>query len=421
MSVFESIRVALDMLRLHKMRSFLTMLGVIIGVMSVSLIVILVNGFSGFINNQFKSLSADGIYVIYDPTRLRDGDSSGQLEGVDEDVKRYIMDRVPQVNTVSGLLEAGNHTVKFEGREVEGVKVLATDVNNHILMKKDVITGRLISQDDVDRLQNSAVISESLAEKVFGKRNSPTALTFGGKDPVGQTILLPGLTLEVVGVMKRPPQIGGPPSDDVIEIASTTAQRKWIGGRTYTYLMAQAKPGVPLDEAMDELWKQLMVLSNNRPIFRVDSNQSILNIFGTIIGSIGVVLAGVAAMSLLVGGIGIMNIMLVSVKERTREIGLRKAVGAQKGTILLQFLVEAAVLSLVGGMIGMGVAWVLGLLVSVISVQAKFPNENGLQASFPFVWAGIAMAFSALIGIVFGLFPAYSAAKLDPIVALRYE
>lgn len=411
MSIFESIRVALDMLILHKMRSFLTMLGVIIGVMSVCLIVIVVQGFKSFIESSFSGLAADGIYVIYDPTRLRDGSGGGDLEGTDEAVKRFIEERAPSVQTVSGLVECGSHTVKSEGKDIKNVKVTATDVNNHALMKKELLTGRLISQEDIDRMSNSAVISENLGKALFGE----------AEQAMGKVLQLPGITLEVVGVMKRPPQIGGPPEDNVIEIAYTTAQRKWIGGRTYSYLMVRAADGYTVDQAMDELWKQLMVLSSNKPIFRVDSNQSVLAIFGSIIGSIGIVLSGIAALSLLVGGIGIMNIMLVSVKERTREIGLRKAVGAQGNAILLQFLVEAAVLGVVGGLIGMAFAWGLGQLVSILTVQVKFPNEGGLKAGFPIEWAIVATMFSAMIGVIFGLFPAVSASKLDPIVALRYE
>jgi len=411
MNVFESIRIALDMLVLHKMRSFLTMLGVIIGVMSVCLIVIVVQGFKSFIENQFSGLAADGIYIIYDPSRLRRGARGGDLEATDESVKRFIEQRVKSVQTVSGLVECGSHTVKSEGKDIKNVKVTSTDVNNHVLMKKELLTGRLISQEDVDLMSNSAVISESLAKNLFGEAT----------EGMGKILQLPGITLEVVGVMKRPPQIGGPPEDNVIEIAYTTAQRKWIGGRSYTYLMARAADGMKVEDAMDDLWKQLMILSNNKPVFRVDSNQSVLAIFGTIIGSIGIVLSGIAALSLFVGGIGIMNIMLVSVKERTREIGLRKSVGAQSNAVLVQFLVEAAVLSVVGGLIGMAMAWGLGQLVSLLTVQVKFPNENGLKAGFPIEWAVIATLFSAFIGVIFGLFPAVSASKLDPIVALRYE
>jgi putative ABC transport system permease protein len=162
----------------------------------------------------------------------------------------------------------------------------------------------------------------------------------------------------------------------------------------------------------------MMKKSGNRPVYRVDSRQSFLDLFQAIVGAAGILLAAIAALSLLVGGIGIMNIMLVSVTERTREIGLRMAVGAQRAAILIQFLVEAAVLSLVGGLIGMLCAMALGYGGALIlKVVAKLT----IPVAFPWL-AGIgALLFSAAVGMVFGLFPAWSASRLDPIVALRSE
>jgi putative ABC transport system permease protein len=164
-----------------------------------------------------------------------------------------------------------------------------------------------------------------------------------------------------------------------------------------------------------------MIKSGNRAIYRVDSRESIINTFGLILNSIGVVLGGIAALALLVGGIGIMNIMLVSVTERTREIGLRKAVGARKSIIITQFLVESAMLSLVGGLIGMAVAYGFGSLITVMTKGMAWPNDEGLTTPFPLSAALMASAFSVAIGVVFGLYPAARAAQLSPIEALRTE
>jgi putative ABC transport system permease protein len=172
---------------------------------------------------------------------------------------------------------------------------------------------------------------------------------------------------------------------------------------------------------MDDVWQALMLKSNNRAVYRVDSRESIINVLGQVVNAIGKVLAAIAALSLLVGGIGIMNIMLVSVTERTREIGLRKAVGARRMVILSQFLVESAMLSLVGGLIGMGVAYGFGTLITVVTKATGFPNSDGLLTPFPVTAAVMASAFSALIGVVFGLYPAARAAQLSPIEALRTE
>jgi putative ABC transport system permease protein len=183
----------------------------------------------------------------------------------------------------------------------------------------------------------------------------------------------------------------------------------------------EPKPGVPTQVTMDKIWEAMMAKSENRRVYRVDSSESMLNVFNGILAGAGTILAAIAALSLLVGGIGIMNIMLVSVTERTREIGLRKAVGARGATVLLQFLVEAGTLSLVGGLIGMGIAYGLGSLVTIITSNMNWPNEGGLPTPFPIVAAVFAAAFSAIVGMVFGFYPAVSAAKLDPIVALRRE
>ncbi|MBS1716775.1 MAG: FtsX-like permease family protein [Armatimonadetes bacterium] len=200
-----------------------------------------------------------------------------------------------------------------------------------------------------------------------------------------------------------------------------TLQTKWTGNRKLMIIATEAAPGVELADAMDSAWRAMMIRSNNKSVYRIDSNESISKVFGGVLGAAGVLLAAIAALSLLVGGIGIMNIMLVSVTERTREIGLRKAVGARKGSILVQFLVESGTLSLVGGLIGMGIAWSFGLLIHLVTMAKHWPDENGLPAAFPPAAALMATFISALIGVTFGFFPAMSAAKLDPIVALRRE
>jgi len=410
-TLLDSFRVALGTLRQNKLRSLLTMLGVIIGVCAVSIIVLINSGFQEYIKSEFASLSADSIFIIYDPSGLRRGEGRGRFEAMDANDREYLMERATKVKSVTGIVEAGTHTAKVGDKELKGVQVTGIEPGYYDVVVRDIVAGRRISQQDLDTLANVAIISTTAQEELFPN----------GESALGKTINLPGVSVTVVGIMKLQQQNLGPSNTKVLEMPVTTLQRKWIGRRTFSYMIAKPKDGIKVSAAMEEIWELLMRQSENKRIYRVDSSEAILGVLNGVIGAAGTVLAGVAALSLLVGGIGIMNIMLVSVTERTKEIGLRMALGARRGVILTQFLIEAAVLSLIGGLIGMGLGWSFGLLIKLITAQMKFPNESGLSAPFPLTAAIGAACFSALIGMVFGFFPAMSAARLDPIVALRKE
>jgi putative ABC transport system permease protein len=411
MNFLEPVRVALEMLVQNKLRAFLTMLGVIIGVMSVTMIVIITNAFQAYMNAQFAEIGANTIFVFYDPfTRMHRGqhvgpDDSLKLEDID-----YILSHTKNVELGSGLKGAGSQTVRYGDKDLKSVETNAIDENFAQLMNMEILEGRQISKQDNDNKANVCVISEDVRNQLFPKG-----------DALGKVVLLNGITLEVVGVAAKPKGSFGQDNPKSLTLPLSTAHKKWLGGKNVDMILLKRKPGVKMDVVLQEIWVALMAKSGNRPVYRVDSNESILAVFEGVIGVAGMVLACVAALALLVGGIGIMNIMLVSVTERTREIGLRKAVGAKKSAILLQFLVEAGMLSLVGGLIGMFIAWMLGNIVTIMTIMRGWPNKDGLATPFPFFAAILAAAFSALIGMVFGLYPAVNAAKLDPIVALRHE
>lgn len=396
------------MLRLHKLRAFLTMLGVIIGVMSVTIIVMVSSGFTFFMENQFKKLGADTIMITYNRWG-RPGQKAGNISGLKVGDIEYLRNRVSQIDVIAPLVQVGGQKVANGTNTVDDPRVYGSDQNQQVLNRVGILSGRSINEEDVRQRANVCMIGTEIRDRLFP-----------GQDPIGKYITFKGIALEVVGVFERTDLFGQSNSKDIVAPISTV-QDKWIGGEDLMMILTRPKPGIKVETAMQSVWEALMLKSNNKKIYRVDSNESISNTFGKVFGAAGVVLAAIAALSLLVGGIGIMNIMLVSVTERTREIGLRKAVGAKQGTILLQFIVEAATLSLVGGMIGMGIAWMIGKLVTAATAQSNWPSAGGLPTPFPVTAAIGAAIFSACIGVVFGLYPAVSASKMDPIEALRHE
>ena len=431
MNILQSFRIALEMLKLHKLRAFLTMLGVIIGVMSVTLIVIVSQGFQSYINTEFKKVGSDTIFVFFDQFRMMKGEKVGDIDSLKIEDVDYIMQRCPTIEMASAYKELGKHNARSAVREVKDISARAIDENYIELNRIDLKSGRYMNKMDNANHANVCVISVGLEKFLFGKNqpqpkpgesaSSETDQALTGKESgIGRLVNLPGITLEVVGVVAKNSTMGDN-NDKQIYLPLSTSMSKWIGGRKIDLILLRARQGIKSDDAMDDVWRTLMAKSGNKKIYRIDSNESIIKVFNGVIGAAGMILAAIAALSLLVGGIGIMNIMLVSVTERTKEIGLRKAVGAKRAAILTQFVVEAGTLSMVGGLIGMGIAWSLGMLVTFITSMKDWPSPGGLATPFPLPAALMAMGFSALIGMVFGLYPAVSAAKLDPIVALRHE
>jgi putative ABC transport system permease protein len=408
MNFGESLLIALTMLRQNKLRSFLTMLGVIIGVMSVTIIVMVSNGFTFFMTNEFKKLGSDTIIVAFDPGKKGKGETLGGIDGLKMDDLTYLQNNVAKMDIASPIVQVPSK-IREGDVEISDPRIYATDANFLELNKLVITQGRFLSKEDVDDRANVCVIGEEIRDRCFKDGNA-----------IGKYLTFDGITLEVIGVLERLDMMGQTNAKDAI-VPITTAQDKWLGGEDLMMITLRPKKGYTVDETMDAVWQAMMRKSNNRPIYRVDSRESILKVFGAVFGVAGVVLSAIAALSLLVGGIGIMNIMLVSVTERTKEIGLRKSVGAKRSSILVQFLIESATLSLVGGLIGMSIAWLLGSIVTFATASMKWPSADGLPTPFPITAAFGSALFSAFIGMVFGLYPAISASRLDPIVALRRE
>lgn len=406
MNVSESFLTALDSLLANKLRSILTMLGVIIGVAAVIALMALGNGFSEFITSEIQSIGTN-LIVVTTNNEVTDGAPSLTAEDV---VALSDPIRAPAIAAVSATVQ-GNANVVYEGNDmnttVAGVSAAYFAINNLEMALGDTLT----ANDEVNRAR-VAVIGWGTASELFDEEY-----------PIGKSIKINGVSYEVVGVVK---ERGGPPNvsgNDSIFIPLTTAQVRLFSARTregqraINQISVQAVSEEAVDAAMNQITEVLRDQHNIAYAadddFQLFSQSDLLDTFGQITGTLTLFLGAIAGISLVVGGIGIMNIMLVSVTERTREIGIRKAVGALRRDILMQFLIESLFLSLIGGFIGIGLGYTISTVVS------NFLGD--VNAVMDISTILLATGFSAGVGLIFGIYPAWRAAGLQPIEALRYE
>ncbi|MCF0092491.1 ABC transporter permease [Micromonospora sp. MH99] len=394
MRVAEAWRVALDALRANRLRSALTMLGVIIGVASVVLLVAIGTGTKQKVEQQVEGLGSNLLLVVpgkievgtapvVSPLTLKDVDAVSRVVGDPERVA---------VTVASGATARAGARSDFT--TVQGVLETTPAVFTRSLAR-----GRYLTGTDVDTSRRVAVLGDSVARALFPDR-----------DPLGQQVTLAGVRFRVIGVFAPLGQSLGVDRDDEVHVPVTAAQRLW-GTQRVDGIAVKA----PDRERIDELGERIVAELNRRhpdTEFSAVTQQQILGVLGDILGVLTGVLAAIAGISLLVGGVGVSNIMLVSVRERTREIGLRKAVGARPRDIGVQFLLEAVLLTTIGGLTGMALGVGTALLVDALS-----PIPAAIT------WWSLALAFgvSAAVGIVFGVVPAQRAGRLDPVVALRAE
>lgn len=397
MRITEAFFLALKNIRTSKMRTFLTMLGIIIGVMAVIVIVGLGNGLSNYVTDSFSSLGTDTLTV----TVSGRGSSTRNVDV--DDMYQIVEDNSEYLEYISPTVSAPNARIGSEVLYVTTVQGVSED----FLSMKDysVGEGRGISYGDIDQRKNICVIGEYLNQQYYhGKA-------------VGDTIRIGGRLMTIVGVLdpiSDEPEEGG--LDDVVYIPYSTAER--MSGTTinsYTITMRDENYAVESKEIVEDALTELLGDSDS---FMVISMTEMLESMTEMINVIVYILAGIAAISLLVGGIGIMNIMLVSVTERTREIGVRKSLGAKERYILEQFIIEAAVTSALGGtlgiLLGYGVSSVAGQVASA-AIGDTFTVAPGFGAVM------LAFGISAGIGVLFGFLPARKAARLNPIEALHFD
>ena len=395
MNVKETLSAALKSLLLNKIRSFLTMLGVIIGVFAVISLVSLVGGIQNYVEDQFEDLGSNLIFVV--SGNVGGGSSRGfgsaissanlkekHVDMIKSSAKDYIEIVSPQIQTYI--------TVKYKTHS-EYTFVFGVSFESDKLFNSSTQKGRYFSRTEQNNSARVAVLGYLLANDLFGDEN-----------PVNKTIKVDGKSYEVVGVLAQK----SPDYDESIILPYTTVMDNFDKS-SITAITAKAKKGVDLEEATRQV--ELALLRDlGSDQFTVMTQEDVLQSIDSILNILTIALVSISGISLLVGGIGIMNIMLVSVTERTKEIGLRKALGATSNDIKRQFMIEAVLISMSGGIIGLILGWLSTVII-----------RNLIKASVPFWAIPLALGFSVLVGVVFGTYPAVKASKKDPIEALRYE
>ena len=421
-NLFEAVQIALSQLNANKMRAALTMLGITIGVAAVTILISVGQGVKAFIVGQFDLYGSHMVYV----------DTVQRMDAPPQDIMAmpeagdFVIDSaltqadyeilsnktlVPDAVEITPAL-AVNEVMVYEG-EASTSFVLGVTPDYFDIMNMSVARGRLIDETDLALSRPVVVVGDGVVEDLFDRIN-----------PIGEAVRIGDVSFRIIGVLNRlAMDFGGMASSDTILVPISTAQRKLSGARSIsgdypvTSYLIRARSEEVVDDVVQQVTDALVAAHNvepgENPDFRVFSQSTITETLSDITNLLTVFLGAIAGVSLVVGGIGIMNIMLVTVSERTREIGLRKAVGAREGDILLQFLVEAVTLSVIGGILGT----ILAILFSVLVTKLVPDLDVSVKAGSIL----FATAVSVSVGAFFGAFPAQRAAAMNPIDALRYE
>ncbi len=408
MNTLEAIRVALQSLWANKLRSALTLLGVVIGVAAVIAVVTFVNGINGYVAEKVFNLGADVFIiskmspVITNVDQLLEGEKRKDLTLEDY---QAVLEACRHCSMVGASVTNLTGHVKYGEQSISDTWIRGMTPSMASIFDIDLTSGRMLNENDVNSRSNVAVVGTDIVENLFA-----------GVDPLGKEIRLEGQIYRVIGVGKKQGKTLGQTRDNYAAIP-ISAYLKQFGAHNSIRISGKANGvGSQLDAAIDEARVILRARRHDPPgkpdSFAAETNASFLSLWSNLSGTFFIAMIAIAAISLIVGGIVIMNIMLVSVTERTREIGIRKAMGARRQDVLLQFLIESVTMALVGGFLGV----LFGISIAKgVTAIIGMPSAIKLWA----VGAGLIVATS--VGVFFGVYPAKRAARLDPIAALRFE
>jgi len=405
----EAIRVALQSLWANKLRSFLSVLAIVIGVAAVIAVVTFVNGIDGYVASKIFNLGAD-VFIMSKmspvETNIEHFLEAEKRKNLDMEDYQAVLAGCRHCEYVGAALRNGNGHVKYSEQSISDTTVQGITPSMAPIYDTDLASGRMLSETDLENKSPVVVVGTDIVEHLMP-----------GVDPLGKEIRLDGWTYQVIGVGKKKGKTLGQSLDNYVMIPITAYLKQYGSHNDSVRISGKASGGgAALSQAVDEARVALRAQRHDRPgaedTFDIETNESLLGIWQNFSSTFFMATIGVAAIALVVGGIVIMNIMLVAVTERTREIGIRKAMGARRDDVLVQFLIESVVLASIGG--------VLGVLLGV-SVAVGTTALIGMPSAIK-IWtvaAGLILAGS--VGVFFGVYPARKAAKLDPIAALRFE